>query len=180
VLAQLRAEYFAPHRLVAAGPGRGKQSPHGAATVSEQEEKGWQAKVREELGISDDTARRWMLDSQRYSQMLAISSGAVDQVDGQKITTEVKERTQEALGAIQLDPTARPARLWAGLWGAGATKGKQRAAVDHARNIRRAVIAFATSLEHWSELSAAQRAEIEEGWAEVVDAKLIPSTWQRP
>ena len=50
VLQELRTEYFAQ----TVGLRRGNSpSPHDAATG----EKGWQAKVREELGISDDTAR---------------------------------------------------------------------------------------------------------------------------
>lgn len=171
VLEELRSTYFAQ----TAGLRRGNSpSPHDAAT-----EKGWQAKVREELGISDDTARRWMADAQRYQQLLQITSGDVRQIDGQTITADVRERAREALDAIQGDPSVRPARLWAGLWGGAATKGKQRAAVDHARNIRRGVIALATSLEHWNNLPAQERAAIEAGWAELVDAGLIPSTWRR-
>jgi hypothetical protein len=174
VLEELRTEYFADPR---ANLRRGNSpTPHDAAPG----EKGWQAKVREELGISDDTARRWMLDAQRHQQILSIADGSVTQIDGQKITDEVRARAEEALAALQTDPSVRPARQWAGLWGAGATKGKQRAAVDHARNIRRAIIALATSLENWSDLSAQERAEIETGWAELADSGLIPGTWKRP
>lgn len=178
VLEELRSEYFAPHRLNAAGPGRGnvgKQSPHDAATG----EKGWQAKVREELGISDDTARRWMLDAKRYQQLLSITDGATRQIEGQTVTADVRAKAQEALAAIETDPSVRPARLWAGLWGAGATKGKARAAVDHDRNLRRALVALANSLEHWNDLPADQRMTIEQGWTEIVDAGLIPSTWKK-
>jgi hypothetical protein len=97
-----------------------KNSPHGAASY---DEKGWQAKVREELGISDDTARRWMLDAKRHDQLLRITEGEIQQVDGQRVTEAVRERAQSALTALQADPSARPARLWAGLSGGGAGKG---------------------------------------------------------
>jgi len=174
VLEELRAEYFADPK---ANLRRGNSpTPHDAAPG----EKGWQAKVRQELGISDDTARRWMLDAQRHQQILSIADGSVEQIDGQKITVEVRNRAVEALAALQADPSVRPARQWAGLWGAGATKGKQRSAVDHARNIRRALTQLATSLEQWKSLPAADRVQIESGWAEIVDAGLIPTTWKRP
>jgi len=185
VLESLRAEFFSQG---SGGGGDRKSfaanvkitSPHGAAKCSPNDERGWQAKVREELGISDDTARRWMLDAQRHQQILAIVDGSIQQIDGQKVTAEVRARAEEALAALQADPSVRPARQWAGLWGAGATKGKQRAAVDHGRNIRRALITLANALEHWNDLPADERMEIETGWRDIVDAGLIPTTWKRP
>lgn len=169
VLSELRMEFFR------AGSGRRtdlEPSPHDAAKV----EKGWQVKVREELGISDDTARRWMLDARRYTQLRQITGGQLRQIEGQTITSEVRERAQEALAVIELDPSVRPARAWAGLWGAGATKGKQRAAVDHARNIARGLTALQTSLPHWNELTPEQRAALERGWELIRD--LIPPTFK--
>jgi hypothetical protein len=148
------------------------QAPHGAAL-----EKGWQAKVREELGISDDTARRWMLDAKRHDQLIRITDGTVQQVDGQRVTDEVRERAQSALSALEADPSARPARLWAGLWGGAATKGKQRAAVDHARNIARGLTALQTSLPHWQTITPEQRAALERGWELIRD--LLPPTFAR-
>jgi hypothetical protein len=158
---------------------KNNQAPHGAALDSTVSEKGWQAKVREELGISDDTARRWMLDGQRYRQMRLICAGKVDEVDGHLVTDAVRQEARSAVNAIDADPTVRPARRWAGLWGALPTKGTQRQAVDHARNLRRALIALANSLEYWAKISPTERARIEAGWAELVAAGLIPSTWRR-
>lgn len=178
VLEELRSEFFAQGDNHGFGRGRPKASPHDAAKLS-GDERGWQAKVREELGISDDTARRWMLDAQRYQQLLQISGGGVHQVDGQNVTPDVRLKAKEALEVISVDPSVRPARLWAGLWGANATKGKQRAATDHARNIRRGLVALANSLEHWNDLPAEERIQIESGWREIVEAGLIPSTWRR-
>lgn len=167
VLEALRTEFLSKG-------GRPKNSPHGAAS---SDEKGWQAKVREELGISDDTARRWMLDAQRHSQLLRITSGEVQQIEGQRVTDEVRERAQSALESLQADPSARPARLWAGVWGGAATKGKQRAAVDHARNIARGLTALQTSLPYWSKLTPEQRAALERGWELIRD--LLPPTFAR-
>lgn len=168
VLEGLRSTYFAQ----TAGLRRGNSpSPHDAAT-----EKGWQAKVREELGISDDTARRWMLDGQRYRQLLQITDGAVRQIDGQAVTAEVREKAQEALAVIQTDPSVRPARVWAGLWGASATKGKQRAAIDHARNLAMALTKLETSLPHWTKLKPEERALLEREWQRIRAA--LPETWQ--
>lgn len=171
VLEELRTEFFR------VGSGRRtdlQPSPHGAAKVAD--ERGWQAKVREELGISDDTARRWMLDGQRYRQLLAITSGRADQVEDRRVTAAVRERAAEALATIEADPSIRPARLWAGLWGADATKGKQRAAVDHAKNIARGLTALQTSLPHWADLTPEQRAALERGWELIRD--LLPPTFK--
>lgn len=155
-------------------------SPHGAAKVSElASDRGWQAKVREELGISDDTARRWILDARRYRQLLQITSGDLREIEGNKITAAVRKEAEIVLTEIAADPTVRPARKWAGLWGAGATRGTQRAAVDHARNLERGLKALANSLEHWNELPADSRIRIEAGWAELAESGLIPSTWRR-
>jgi hypothetical protein len=169
VLETLRAEFLSKGGRPAA-----KNSPHGAASF---DDRGWQAKVREELGISDDTARRWMLDARRHQQLVQITDGGVQQVEGQRVTAEVRERAQEALSALEADPSARPARLWAGLWGGAATKGKQRAAVDHARNIARGLTALQTSLPHWASLTPEQRAALEHGWALI--RPLLPATFQR-
>ncbi len=168
VLEELRAEFLSKG-------GRPKNSPHDAASF--QDERGWQAKVREELGISDDTARRWMLDGQRYRQLIQIANGQVRQIDGQSVTAEVRENAKEALAEIQDDPSVRPARKWAGIWGAGATKGKHRAAIDHARNIARALTALETSLPHWAKLQPEERAALERGWDDVRD--LLPPTFRR-
>lgn len=177
VLEELRSQYFDEGRT--AGLKRGTVQPARAPHDAAHGEPGWQAKVREELGISDDTARRWMLDGQRYRQLLQITDGAVKEVDGKKVTAEVVENAKAALAEIAEDPSSRPARKWAGVWGAGATKGKHRAPVDHARNIRRGLVALATSLEHWNDLPAEERVQIENGWREIVEAGLIPSTWRR-
>lgn len=174
VLESLRKEFFSK-----GGRPCKNNSPHDAASLSSPSDTGWQAKVRAELGISDDTARRWILDAQRYGQMYQISAGKVTEIDGKKVTAEVREEAKLALAEIAADPTVRPARKWAGLWGAAPTKGSQRAAVDHARNIRRAITALATSLEHWNALTPAERSQIESGWAEIVEAGLIPSTWKQ-
>ncbi len=170
----LREHYFAQ----GAGGGGDQKSPHRTVRRSDPvpDERGWQAKVREELGISDDTARRWILDGQRYRQLLQIANGQLRQIEGQSVTAEVRDNAKEALAEIQDDPSVRPARKWAGIWGAGATKGKQRAAVDHARNIARGLTALQTSLPHWAKLSPDERAALEKGWALI--REMLPETFR--
>lgn len=180
-LATLREQYFAQ-----GGAGR-FGSPHRAANRAANRadatdsaaphESGWQAKVRAELGISDDTARRWMLDSQRYRQMTQIAHGDIVQIDGQTITAAVRDNARAALAEVQTDPTVRPARKWAGLWGAGATKGKQRAAIDHARNLARGLTALETSLPHWADITPEERAALERAWEDI--RELLPATFRR-
>jgi hypothetical protein len=181
VLEVLRTEFFAQG---AGGGGDRKSfaanvkitSPHGAVKWSPADERGWQAKVREELGISDDTARRWMLDGHRYRQMRLICAGRVDEVDGHLVTDTVRKEARAAIAEIDSDPTMRPARKWAGLWSAVKTKGSQRKAIDHATNIARGLTALQTSLPHWTDLKPEQRAALERGWELV--RPLLPPTFQ--
>lgn len=182
VLEALRTQFFAER----AGAGRPSDwekanvkriAPHDAAQIPS--DRGWQAKVREELGISDDTARRWMLDARRYGQLLQITDGTVTEVEGHKVTAKARDAAKAALDEMAGDPTVRPARKWAGVWSSVTTKGSQRKGCDHVRNIERGLTALATSLDHWTELPAERRFRIESAWAEIVEAGLIPSTWRR-
>lgn len=165
------------------------QTPHVAAFDPAP---GFQAAVRRELGISDDTARR-ILDRVRYTRMLA-SAAAGEEV---KYLTGTGAKKHEAsflpseeamtkardLLADVVAGDVKPSAAWAGVVGetrrVAATGKKERAATDHAENLRRALRAFGTSLEHWRSLSTAERADIEQGWAQIVAAGLIPSTWAR-
>lgn len=152
----LRAEYL--HE----GHGGDRRSKN---QVSQDEkldrEKGFVAAVERELSISPATAYRWINDALRFRQMQDITIGEVREIDGKAVTEEVRARAEEAIAAMQEDPSVRPARVWAGLWGGAKTKGVQRAAVDHGMNISNAIAKLKTSLPHWRKLDPHDRAHIE-------------------
>lgn len=147
--------------------------------------RGWQAKVREELGISDDTARR-IMDRARYVGMIkALAEGDdVEYTDSKKQVREVQaneERKQLASAALDeiVAGTASPQRAWAGVVGETTRREKggtpERAPVDHYKNIKGGLTALKTSLRKWKTLEPGQRAELEVLWSEV--RKALPETW---
>jgi hypothetical protein len=131
VLEELRAEFFAER----AGAGRPSDwakanvkriAPHDAAQLSAPSEKGWQAKVREELGISDDTARRYMEKADYVRRMYSLKEGqnveyrAVKNGDVIIIeaTPERIAQAEKALGDLVAGVKA-PGAAWAGVLGEG-------------------------------------------------------------
>ncbi len=128
-----------------------------AQVVLQKKEGGFQAKLTSELGLHHEQAKRWLLDGQRYRQLHLIAADQVTEIDGHKVTAEARENARAALAEIDADPTIRPARCWAGLWGAVKTKGSQRRGCDHTANIDSAIAKLKTSLPHWREIPAAER-----------------------
>ncbi len=160
VLEELRSEYFAPHRLTAAGPGRGnsgKQSPHDAVPVSD--ERGWQAKVREEIGISDDTARKWITGKTVYSlcgQIEQLPDGETIDHAGKSwpITEEARRKAGELKEALMLGqvPLTRALPAFAGMFTVEGGKGAGgKAATNHPANTWAGLQKLRTSLDakHW-------------------------------
>jgi hypothetical protein len=148
--------------------------------------RGWQARVQEELGISDDTARR-LIDKARYCSMLkTLSEGeAIEYRDTtQEIkqihpTEETKARAEAALDDVASGAVAAP-RAFAGVVGESHRRNKSggaanRAEVDHAQNLKDGLRKLKNSLRHWRKLEPGQRAEIECLWGEV--RRLLPDTW---
>lgn len=192
-LEALRDEFFAP----GIGGGRPtKTSPQGAAklespafshdaTLFGPTEKGWQQKVRAELGISDDTAYRLIERGRTVCMIRDLAQGDVvtyDDSRGEKVEIKATKEIQ-ALAVEMLDDvvsgTVAAKRAWAGIVGEGGRRGKggslTRAPVDHAKNIKKALVALRTSLKHWKHLTPPDRQWIEECWSEV--KALIPETW---
>jgi hypothetical protein len=148
-------------------------------------QRGWQATVQEELGISHVTALEVMKRA-RYCCMirdLAIGE-SVKYLDSKKEIRDVEPTPEMSeMAKVALDDVAAghasPARAWAGITGEGTRVKKgttpKREEVDHARNIRDGLIKLKTSLRHWKKLDPAQRAELEVIWGDVV--KHVPETW---
>jgi FtsZ-binding cell division protein ZapB len=159
------------------------QAPHPCGARSE---KGWQAKVRDELGISDDTARR-LMDKARYVCMLEdVTRGEeVEYTDSRNKTSKLVPTAEMRQMAFRfLDDvvagTVNPKRAWAGLVGEGSrrdnTGSANRAPVDHYRNLKGALTALKTSLRQWNKLEPGQRAELETLWADI--SRKLPDTWR--
>jgi hypothetical protein len=182
----LRDQWFAQGGDTRFGHG----SPHPAANRDDRpthgQVRGWQARVQEELGISDDTARR-LIDKARYCSMLkTLSEGeAIEYRDTtQEIkqihpTEETKARAEAALDDVASGAVAAP-RAFAGVVGESHRRNKSggaanRAEVDHAQNLKDGLRKLKNSLRHWRKLEPGQRAEIECLWGEV--RRLLPDTW---
>jgi hypothetical protein len=165
VLTVLREEFFAQ----TAGLRRGNSpSSHGATPGPDVP--GWQAKVREELGISHHTALRY-LEKSHYVALLdnARRLKPVTYLrDGEPVTVkptaEMGRLAADALNEV-LAGTKKPGCAWAGVCGEGLrvaeTGKKERAAVDHAMNLSNAIAKLKTSLPHWREIDPHDRADVE-------------------
>jgi len=134
-------------------------SPHPAANRSE---KGWQAKVREELGISDDTARR-LIEKAHYVTMLEeVTRGeAVEYQDTRNRVIEITptdEMKQMAFGFLEdvIAGTVNAKRAWAGLIGEGSRRAKGggagRAAVDYRKSARPCAVTLKGTFQEWARL----------------------------
>ncbi len=172
-------------------------SPQGAANDRKgwsnyeirQAQQGWQAAVRDQLGISDDTARRWMERAVVIVQFQQLKAGQAIEYrpTGKRNepprllepTPEVLDRIDEALDNIVTGAVAAP-RAFAGVIGESMRRTKQggaakKAPTDHAANIRAALTKLETSLPHWRRLDAETRMELETQWAAV--QAILPDTW---
>jgi hypothetical protein len=161
---------------------------------------GWQAKVREELGISDDTARRIIERGQYVAMLDEVRRGEpIQYITSRREPREVLPTGEMSkLAAEALENVARgavaPKRAWAGVVGeanrsAGNSAGaKDRAPVNHFEVLRQALVSLRNSLPHWSELDIDERAELERLWLLGERSKkkrhiapvwsLIPETWK--
>jgi hypothetical protein len=142
--------------------------------------KGWQQKVRDELGISDDTAYRIMERAQSVVYMHKLEIGeTVEYIDAHskqprviESTPETRDLATKALESVVSGTVAAP-RAWAGLVGEATRRAKQggsasRAATDHGSNLMRAIIALHNSLQQWKHISLEERIEIEKRWQSVL------------
>ena len=156
VLEALRTEFFNEGH---GGDRRSKafqnQAPHGAAL-----EKGWQAKVREELGISDDTARRYIQGRKAFLICDSVESApdgeTIDLDDGRSfpITKEARQKAAALKESILLGdtPIRRAMPAVAGLFAVEGGKGSGgKAATNHAANTWAALIKARNSIrvQHW-------------------------------
>jgi hypothetical protein len=148
--------------------------------------KGWQQKVRDELGISDDTAYR-IVERAKYVCMindLASGEEAVIYTDSRgqdrqiAPTPEIRQLALRMMDDVE-QGTVNAKRAWAGIVGEGSRVDGQggsasRAATDHARNLKRAIVSLRTSLKAWRHISGQDRIELEEEWKTVLS--LLPET----
>lgn len=146
---------------------------------------GWREKVREELGISDDTALR-IMEQGRYATMLQeISAGRAisyrpHKADAPVVVHPTPKRQEMATALLNrvLIGDIKASAGWSGLIGettrADMMDGKKMP-TDHANNLLTAIKKLKTSLAHWSKLTAAQRCAVENEWDAV--RKLLPETW---
>lgn len=154
-------------------------------------EKGFQAALERELSVAKATAYR-ILDRARYTRMLRlISEGESVKYltgTGAKRTektfapdVDAMQRARELLDDV-VTGDVKPSAAFAGVVGesrrVGKTGKRERGEVDHAVNIERGLKALGTSLPHWRDVTPGNRHVLEDMWAQLVDAGLIPTTWK--
>lgn len=151
--------------------------------------RGWQKRVRDELGISRKTAERIIERAETITMIGRLKEGNPVRywLNGKKgeerviePTPEVIAMADEALTQIEVGTISAP-RAWAGLVGESSRRGQQggvshRAPVDHGKNIMRAIAMLKNSIRHWKRLNPEVRSKIEMMWAEVSED--LPETWQ--
>jgi hypothetical protein len=158
----------------------------GRASITANIIKGWKQKVEDELGICHMTAYRIMERAESLVFMRRIEVGeSVEYADSRtkeartlESTPELQEQATKAIEAVVAGTVAAP-RAWAGLVGEASRRSQQggsasRAATDHARNLKRAIVALRTSLKHWKRISGEDRLELEKDWESVL--ALLPDT----
>lgn len=193
VLIELRREFFAPGTggggdkrsqsyITSSEAGRGGSTEK--LTLFTPSEKGWQQVVRDELGISHQTALRMMERGAAVQRLKAIAEGEdVSYQDGRGVvrvveaTPEAIEMAKEILPATLAGAVAAP-RAWAGVCGEGTRReaGARRAAPDYCAVMVRALRSLRNASETaWSHLTPRERAEVEEVWEQV--RQTLPKTW---
>lgn len=149
-------------------------------------EKGWEAVVKEQLCISPSSARR-LIEKARYVCMIetVMRGEFVEYTDSRNKLNrlEATEEVQRMAGILLEDVvagTASPQRAWAGIVGESSRRasgaGPNRAAVDHSKNIEKALVKLRTSLASWKHLDIDQRGRLEQLWDEIADS--LPDTWR--
>lgn len=187
------------HRLrgLYLGQGQGRRtdlqpSPHGAAKVKNQEPhdatldrtQGFQAACREQLGISDDTAYRYINAAKAVFALEQIADtpvGEVIELDGGDMF-EVTEKAQEKAKELKEEivtggvPLNRALPAVKGLFIPGGSRGG-KAATDHSKNCKAAMAKWATSLEHYYDFPTADREYLDATFGELLANGVIPESW---
>lgn len=185
ILQALRERYFA--QGIGGGGDRRSLSAITSSACGRSEkrvsESSWQETVRRELGMTPQAALR-AIDRGVDTYRLALlesgktisyhSAGELRQVKG---TEDIRERARAALKDVVLG--AHAGRAFAGVVGEGARVGRNgvrdRADIDHCKNLRAALIKLQNSLRYWSKLTPGERAQIETLWASIE----TPKTWKK-
>jgi hypothetical protein len=184
-LVALRKQYLAQGGETRFGYGSSQGCDEPQNTVTHAQQFGWQAKVREELGISHHTALR-LMERSRYVAMLSdVASGELveyrdtkGEIKSVEPSPELQEQAANALDEV-VAGAVNAGRAWAGVVGEGKRKASgathARADVDHYEVLKGALKSMRNSLKHWRALEPGQRAELETLWAEV--SSKLPETW---
>lgn len=182
VLQTLKEEYF---RV-----GQGSRSdlrPHADESSAKPTKEGWQETVRRELGMSHQSALRAIERGYHVEKIAALLTEPeleYETSQGKMVkvvpTESMREKAKEVL--VDVIQGANAGRAWAGLVGEETRRGRlgtsDRAPVNHAENLRVALVKLKNSLKKWGQISPKERAAIEELWSDQV-ASYIPDTWAR-
>lgn len=185
--ATMLAEEIERLRRLYLGQGRNDTLKRGNAPIftsvkngNDNDLRGFVAELRAQLDMHPQTAARLLEQAGYQRRIHALADGqAVVLDDGTEIvpTPEIIESALEATRTLAVPFSPPASRVWAGLFGRKATKGGDRAPVDHQRNLRRALVALATSLEHYATFDPEARATFDTAWQELLDAGVVPAAW---
>jgi len=172
------------------GAGRGNQySPAKVPSFTSVKlgtAKGFVSKLRDELGLHPQQAKR-LMDAAEYEARIEAVALAKP---GETITWEDDEGphsfrvcedsievARDHLASMGLPGGPRAAAAWAGVATAVKTRGKVRAPINHYANLARGMRALATSLEEWLRLKGTDRAKLDAAWIEMLEAGIVPDTF---
>lgn len=159
----------------------------GNSPISQVVKSGFVAKLREELNLHPQQAER-LQEAASYelrieALALAKPGDAITWQDDTgrtcqlRATRDLIEAACDAMQHLRMPGGLRPSRAWAGLFGASLTSGKDRAPVDHYRNLVRSMKGLANSLEEWNRIKGTERATLEAAWIEMLEANIVPNTF---
>lgn len=150
----------------------------GDRTEVAQKKLRWTQDLHEQVGLSRQTADRYIADYQRYTQIKQIADGIIveDEIilyDGTKKQRKLGEResertkAKEILAAVQSNEV-RPSRAWAGLTGFdnGGMGGK--AAANRYRLMERSIKTLRGSWKEWDQLSGKQQENLAELFSDMM------------
>lgn len=157
------------------------QAPHDAALDRTQ---GFQAACREQLGISDDTAYRYINAAKAVFACERIADAPVGEVieldggDKFKVTEKAQEKAKELKEEIVTGgvPLNRALPAVKGLFVPGGSRGG-KAATNHSQNCKAAMAKWATSLEHYYDFTAEDRDYLDAAFGELLAAGVLPESW---
>lgn len=192
LLLALRKEFFAQGT---GGGGDKKSQPYITSSASGRSdptekiysakppEKGWQETVREQLGISHQTALRLIDRGNAVMRIKGIADGedvrwkdTKGEIKIMRATDEAQRMAQEALPVV-VAGILPASRAWAGICGESerSKAGKRRAEIDYAAVMRRALVSLRNAAASWNLLDPDDRADVENLWYEVRET--LPATW---